>query len=240
MKAWRIFLEFAGNGCIVMPSIPVLWFGDYNAYNVSQRKIVSVSINPSYREFVAENGNSSVALRFPKAAHLVGKRCISSSDLYDYRMALNAYFSENPYMDFFNQWAKFLAPLNASYYTGDKPNTAIHLDLFTPLATSKKWNDTSKADRDRLKSGFKPIISDLLDVLKPDVFLSSRVEIFDLMGISPSSPSSPSSSSSSLAGLQIGRSGKGQTVLYGKSNRRTIWGKVPIQEVQNLIDTGTI
>lgn len=227
LDTWRAFLPFIGNDCIITPSIPVLWFGDYDAYTNSQRKIVTVSINPSYREFVAENGNVSVALRFPKAAHLEGKQCLSSSDIYDYRTALNAYFSVNPYMFFFNRWAKVLAPFNASYYTGYKLNTAIHLDLFAPLATSKTWNNTSIADREKLESGFELIISHLLEALKPDVIFSSRFEIFDRMGI-PSSLFSP--------GLHIGSGNKGQTVLYGESNRRILLGQVTIQDIQKLVD----
>jgi len=218
-----------------MPSIPVLWFGDYDEYKDSPRKIVTVSINPSSREFVAKNENSSVAFRFPKAAQLVGKKNISSSDLTDYRKALNAYFSENPYMSFFSQWEKYLTPLDASYFTGEKTNTAIHLDLFTPLATIKSWSKTNKIDKDNLQNSFKPIFTDILDTLNPNIILSSRVEIFDVMGISSSY-----SSSSSLQGLQIGHGSKGQTVIYGKSNRWTIWGEVDIYFFQNLINTGKI
>jgi hypothetical protein len=228
LDTWRAFLPFIGNDCIITPSIPVLWFGDHDAYTNSQQKIVTVSINPSYKEFIAENEHISVALRFPKAAHLVGKKYLSSSDLADYRSALNSYFSENPYMRFFSQWAKYLAPLAASFYTGAVPNTAIHIDLFTPLATSDTWNNMNKADQRALKSIFKPITCNLLSVLKPDVIFSSCVEIFDLMGIS-STPLSPR--------LYMGHNNDGQTVLYGKNKGRIVLGQVEVQDIQSLVDT---
>ncbi len=37
--------------CVMKVLIPILWFGDFEAYIKSPKKIITVSINPSNNEF---------------------------------------------------------------------------------------------------------------------------------------------------------------------------------------------
>lgn len=63
-NCWRIHREMLEDPrrktCIVQDSIPILWFGDMEAYCHSKRKIVTVGLNPSLQEFPKDKD------RFPK------------------------------------------------------------------------------------------------------------------------------------------------------------------------------
>lgn len=67
--------------------MPILWFGDKNAYKKSGLKIVTVGLNPSDREFRGnDNQQPSTKLRFPSF-----KGTMESLET-----ALNEYFEKNP------------------------------------------------------------------------------------------------------------------------------------------------
>jgi hypothetical protein len=231
LEVWRNFQGFVGEKAIVAPSIPVLWFGDYEAYKCSPRKVLTVSINPSYKEFVADNDRASVSLRFPRAARLVGKKWLSSTDILDYRMALNAYFSEDPYMRFFGQWDKYLKPVDASYYTGTRKNTAIHVDLFAPVATTKTWGNTDSQVKCDLEQSFQGLFCNLIQVLSPDLVFSSQDKIYDRLSIV---------SNNVTTALQLGKHSGGMIVLHGKSKGRSLWGHVAVTDIEVLIKKGII
>ena len=63
------FHDYYGPGnpaCVLRDVVPILWFGDMDAYWASEKKIVTVAVNPSDKEFIV-NGVCSINNRFPGA-----------------------------------------------------------------------------------------------------------------------------------------------------------------------------
>ena len=147
---------------VIPGMIPIVWFGDYEAYSSSPTKIITVGLNPSDREF----GNPTqpcTSLRFPAYTG-----CVCSLI-----KALNGYFHINPYNDWFKSgFEPILNGLNASYY-GGKTNTALHTDICSPWATNPTWSKLPRAERETLmKEGF-PLWMKLIQKLAPDIILFS-------------------------------------------------------------------
>jgi hypothetical protein len=98
-------------------SIPILHFGDVEAYAKSEPKIITVGLNPSLAEF-SENED-----RF---GHEV-RQSLNPATL---RQALSNYFRINPYRRWFNRsYETFLQHFGASFYGKEYPislNTALH------------------------------------------------------------------------------------------------------------------
>jgi hypothetical protein len=141
----------------VSPSIPILYFGDCDAYCRSKTRILTVGLNPSLREFP----NEDPFLRFPD--------CKSS-----YQTALNRYFHNCPYRKWFSTFDHLLEGFDASYYgDGKGNNTALHTDLLTPVATRETWSKLSKSERILLQSDGIPLWHQLVAKLKPHILLVS-------------------------------------------------------------------
>jgi hypothetical protein len=99
IKHYRAFLD---EKFMVIPSIPVLHFGDLKKFQKSKRKIVTVGLNPSLVEF-EEN-------RFTIND---GSGC----SITELENALSNYFTMNPYSRWFNRsFEKFLQAFDASFY----------------------------------------------------------------------------------------------------------------------------
>ena len=123
---------------VVKPSIPILWFGNMAEYAKSKLKIVTVGLNPSLNEFINSKGQSpDVKLRFPNAP-VISSVPLSALEISAYEAALNSYFDVKPYLKWFSYNEKVLSCLDASYKAG-KNNRAIHIDLYTPIATNPTW-----------------------------------------------------------------------------------------------------
>ena len=63
------FHDYYGPGnpaCVLRDVVPILWFGDMDAYFASEKKIVTIAVNPSDKEFIV-NGVCSINNRFPGA-----------------------------------------------------------------------------------------------------------------------------------------------------------------------------
>ena len=149
---------------IVNPSIPILWFGDLGQYRNSGKRIVSVALNPSDVEFKSSPNNPpSIALRFGGISN--------SYSCQQYYNAMNNYFRLNPY-HWFNSIEKVLNCLDASYYSGYS-NTAIHIDVYAPVATTPHWNGLNARQKDLLKAGYSSFFQRLLNEFDPDVLLAS-------------------------------------------------------------------
>lgn len=84
VQTWDLYNNASKIPSIVAPAIPILWFGDYDAYLQSPNKIITVSANPSWRELMNEKEEIRVGIRFPSAVNLVGKQFLLSSDISDY------------------------------------------------------------------------------------------------------------------------------------------------------------
>lgn len=133
---------------LVNDSIPIIWFGDLNKYSESDKKIVTVSLNPSNIEFEDKKGNK--INRFPNASAIKGLNFLSSKDISTYETAMNNYFNVRPYTNWFKNPEYALRALDASY--GGKMtntqeayhNTVIHIDIKCPLATDPTWSKLPK------------------------------------------------------------------------------------------------
>ncbi len=153
---------------MIQDSIPILWFGDMEAYCHSKRKIVTVGLNPSLKEFPKDKD------RFPKASGLRGKKTLGEKDVEIYVAAMNAYFETEPYSKWFNHFEKALKPLDASYYAATKmPNRAIHIDIYTPSATDPTWSKLSPLQKKYIDEQSNGLYENLMDLLKPDTVLVS-------------------------------------------------------------------
>ena len=136
----RIRQPISDDLCIVKNSIPVISFGD-----PSQAKVVTVSINPSDKEFLNDQKEELVdnERRFGTLTSLdisnLEEIPITKIEAI-YQSCLN-YFNKdnNPYKKWFNPLEELLNNLEVSYYNG----SACHLDL-VQWATSTKWNKISK------------------------------------------------------------------------------------------------
>lgn len=150
------------------PSLPILWFGDSAAFLNSPVRIVTVGLNPSRVEFP----DSDRFLRFP-AVREVTPRPETEVQRIAYVRALDSYFGAAPYRRWFDQgFERVLNGLSASYYEG-QPNSALHTDLFSPLATDPTWSRLANEDRERLARGGLPLWHKLIRVLEPHVIIVS-------------------------------------------------------------------
>jgi hypothetical protein len=141
----------------VSPSIPILYFGDCDAFRRSKTRILTVGLNPSLREFPSDDP----FLRFP---------AYKSS----YQTALNRYFHNCPYRKWFSTFDHLLEGFDASFYgNGEKKNTALHTDLLTPVATRETWSKLPKSERQLLQGDGIPLWHDLIANLKPHILLIS-------------------------------------------------------------------
>ena len=162
---------------LVNDSIPIIWFGDLNKYSESDKKIVTVSLNPSNIEFEDKKGNK--INRFPNASAIKGLNSLSPKDISTYETAMNNYFNVRPYTNWFKNPEYALRALDASY--GGKMtntqeayhNTAIHIDIKCPLATDPTWSKLPKEIVSYLDKQFIGYFDKLLNILEPDIILVS-------------------------------------------------------------------
>lgn len=165
---------------IVRPSLPVAYFGDSESYARSPIKIVTAALNPSFHEFPTEEPYR----RFPKARDIMSSPQMTVARRVELlRQALDAYFVTKPYRDWFDaSYSSVLRGLDASFRysnrsgTPSHPNTAIHTDFLSPLATKEGWGDFSKNNRAaaKLLAGTgTPLWHQLIEVLQPDIVLLS-------------------------------------------------------------------
>ena len=159
--AWAAY-EQAPRSCRVDPSMPILFFGDLHACQLSPIRVVTVGLNPSRREFPG----GSPFERFPGHA---GNDPIQSER---YLNCLGSYFGVNPYRVWFSSYEAVLDGVGASYYPG-KPSTALHTDITSPIATTPTWSRLKQPEREVLLSHGVPIWHELLKMLKPHVVLLS-------------------------------------------------------------------
>jgi hypothetical protein len=165
-RAWDLYA--AAGATVVKPSMPILWFGDSAAYFNSRVRVVTVGLNPSRVEFP----EADRFLRFPSARSLSlsvdppTRRPI-------YVRALDDYFRSEPYRPWFDRgFERVLNGMATSYYEG-RPSTALHTDLFSPLATDPTWSGLDAIAREALAQNGLPVWHDLMRELEPDVIIVS-------------------------------------------------------------------
>ena len=142
----------------VRPAVPILFFGDLDAYLKSPLRVLTVGLNPSRREFPADEPFR----RFPLAAGTYGRAPSR------YLEAMSAYFHTDPYRGWFNSFEYLLRGMDASYDAGC-PSTALHTDICSPVATNPTWSRLGKADRYALEHDGHPLWRMLLEELRPQI-----------------------------------------------------------------------
>ena len=164
-EAWRAFDRAAALPSRVSPAVPILFFGDLDAYRASRLRVVTVGLNPSRHEFPA----GKPFQRFPLAD---GRRGREPSHYCD---SMSAYFRTDPYRAWFRAFEPLLNGAGASYYAG-KGSTAVHTDICSPVATSPTWSRLGETDRATLERDGGPLWHGLLEVLRPHVVALSVAE----------------------------------------------------------------
>ena len=160
--AWHAFDRVADRTCRVTPAMPILFFGDLDAYRTSPLRTLTVALNPSLIEFPA----CEPFRRFPLAE---GDREREPSHYLD---AISAYFRTDPYRTWFNAFEQVLNGMGASYYEGGA-STALHTDICSPVATDPTWSHLDKADRAALQAEGGPLWHKLLKELRPKIVVLS-------------------------------------------------------------------
>ena len=174
---WSDFkdLERKHPNLVVNNSIPILWFGDLDSYFESERRIVTVALNPSNKEFM-DKGLVGVEVRFPIAKTIVNKGILDNNDCDTYKRAMCEYFRTNR-LSWFCSFERILNKLDSSYggvFNPDAINTAIHIDIYSPVATTDKWSDLCQKGNDKTIINANSIpFTKLLSFLNPDVILIS-------------------------------------------------------------------
>ena len=126
--------------------MPILFFGDLDAYRASPLHVVTVGLNPSLHEFPADEPFR----RFPLAEGSLGREPSRYLD------ATSSYFRTDPYARWFSSaFEPLLNGMQASYYQGGG-STALHTDICSPVATNPTWSRLDEADRAALESGPGP------------------------------------------------------------------------------------
>ena len=161
-EAWRAFGRAAALPSHVSPSIPILFFGNLQAYCTSKTRVLTVGLNPSLHEFPAD----SPFRRFPLAEG------VTVSEPGRYLDALSAYFRTEPYRGWFSAFGPLLNGLEASYYEG-QASTVLHTDICSPVATNPTWSGLDPSVQKYLERDGNPLWHSLLRVLRPQMVIIS-------------------------------------------------------------------
>jgi hypothetical protein len=151
---------------VVRPAVPILFFGDVEAYMQSPLRVITVGLNPSHLEFPEHD-------RFQRFRGAEGfKSKVSAGDCQRYLGALSGYFGDAPYARWFGTYEDLLDGMGASFHKG-AASTALHTDLCSPVATDPTWSRLPLADRNVLLGPGRGLWHDLVRFLKPQVMLIS-------------------------------------------------------------------
>lgn len=162
------FLEKKSLAYVVKPAIPIVWFGNIERYKRSQKKVVTVALNPSLKEF----GRGRFEMVPLNAGNAIPRL----------ESTLNAYFETNPY-GWFNHFENALSALGSSYYAQRAPNAALHIDIYSAIATNPTWGKLAANQKSATER--KDLFKRLLALLNPDVILfSAGRDVFDEVFVS--------------------------------------------------------
>lgn len=223
---------------IVENSIPVIWFGDIEKYQMSPMKIVTVGLNPSWHEFLDDNLVPLLSARFCKV-ELSSYANSEIATLYD---TLNAYYDgkgANPYMSYFRQYEKLLNGIKASYFGNFCQNTAVHIDAYSAMATLPRWGELDISVQEMLKARGKKLYGALVDYLDPDVILISveRQVFFEIHSDVTLEEISVDPKKKGVYILKCFRTKneRNQRIILGKNFKGTPFGGRPIDETINIL-----
>lgn len=170
-RAMHAFDRAAARPCCVSPAVPILFFGDLDAWLKSPIRVLTVGLNPSLHEFPEDDP----FCRFPLAAGAAGREPSR------YIEAMSAYFRTHPYRGWFSAFEHLLGGMDASYYEG-RPSTVLHTDICSPVATSPTWSRLGRADREALAYDGRTLWHMLLEELRPQIvaFSVARAYLDDI------------------------------------------------------------
>lgn len=148
---------------VVKNSIPVVWFGDIDSYEKSKKRILTIGLNPSKEEFPQNVASRFEIIDFEKQPKSV--QILTNT--------LNNYFRHNPYKRWFLKYNKLLNAIDSSYggVMGKKENSAIHIDIYSAIATDPTWGYLSDTQKRLLQKS--ELFDRLLALLNPDIILIS-------------------------------------------------------------------
>lgn len=88
---------------LIKGTLPILYFGDIEAYFKSQYKIITAAINPSCSEFYYDESNGRISYdRFSQFERIAKANALSNENVLQYLSALNSYFKTgNDYKKWF-------------------------------------------------------------------------------------------------------------------------------------------
>ena len=144
----------------VEPSIPILYFGNYDAYrNSDDHRIITVGLNPGSAAFPEGN-------RFAKFPAFEESK--------SHKKAWDGYFDICKRDDetWFRNLDCILHGFNASFYSGSK-NTALHTDILSPVATQDSWSDLGTRQQEQLAKDGTQLWNELVEFLEPQIILIS-------------------------------------------------------------------
>lgn len=153
---------------ITYPSIPILYFGDHVQYQISDPKVITVGLNPSYKEFPIE----SRFTRFPETEHIDTSQTLGENDISTYITSLNNYFNHNP-QNWFDSYDPISNGMNTSYYMNTAGNNALHTNFCSPFATDVPWSKLKTTTQYTLGREGRKFWHRLVKILKPDIILFS-------------------------------------------------------------------
>ncbi len=159
---------------IIKNSIPILYFGNLDLYENSNKKIITVGLNPSNKEFSDNDKKYSVNFRFPCSKLSI----LDHKDFLVYKKDLDNYFDYNPYSQWFNSLCPILSGFQAGFGGTLKKcqsyeNTAIHTDIATPFATDPTFSGLEDNEKCYLLNEGFEIWKKLISYLKPDIIILS-------------------------------------------------------------------
>jgi len=150
-------------------SMPILYFGNLEAYRRSAKRIITVAVNPSFAEFPTDDP----WVRFPNGRRFWTHPPTVSADRAAYRNELDNYFEVAPSGWFKRGFEAALAGFDASYW-GTATNRVLHTDLLTPIATKEQYsNREMEQHHANLEKVGVPLWHSLIDLLEPHIAVIS-------------------------------------------------------------------
>ena len=161
-----------GFNYVAKDSIPIVWFGNVERYFKSPTKMLTIALNPSCIEFPKWGKQ-----RFQDLTTLRREIILKEFPIDLLINNYNDYFRYNPYMHWFNYYERILNGVGCSYFDGIAENTAIHIDMYSAIATDPTWGKLAEGQRNRIQN--TSLFKELLQILNPEiVFISVNLPAF--------------------------------------------------------------